>query len=273
MAACAPPAQAIGRALDVLLCFTLEEPELSATELARRLGLHKSTAHRIASYLVARGFLVQDPLTARLRLGLKLVELGSLALRQMDLRREARPHLSVLAARTEESAFLAVRDGDVAVYLDVVESHRTLVLTAYPGRRVALHSSGTGKALLAHLPELEIDRIIRSTGLPRYTANTLADPAALQADLEATRARGYSFDDEETQEGSAGVGAPIRDASGLVVASVSIGAPPSRLQGRLSEIAAAVKETALAVSHALGHRVSHLETHACATAPVESPWR
>ncbi|MBI3977784.1 MAG: IclR family transcriptional regulator [Chloroflexi bacterium] len=245
--------QTVGRALDILLCFSADQPELSATELAQRLGLHKSTAHRIASYLAARGFLLQDRSTARFRPGLKLVELGSLALRQMDLRREGRPHLVALVDRTEETAFLAVRDGDVAVYLDVVESRRALVLTAYPGRRVALHSSATGKALLAHLSEPEIDGIIRSTGLPRYTAKTLADVAALKADLTATRARGYSVDDEETQEGSAGVGAPIRDASGTVAASISVGAPPARLWGRRPEIAAAVKEAARAISRALGY--------------------
>jgi len=246
--------QAVGRALDIMLCFSTEEPELGTTELAQRLGLHKSTVHRIASFLASRGFLIQDGSTAKYRLGLKLVELGSLALRQMDVRRAARPYIRELARRTEESVFLALRDGDVAVYIDIAESPRPISITAYIGRRAPLHCTGTGKVLLANLPESEIDHIIECTGLHRYTANTLTDPYALKQHLATIRTQGYAIDNEENQEGIVGVAAPVLDGAGRVIAAISLAGPSVRLRPRLLEIIAEVKETARTISLALGHR-------------------
>jgi DNA-binding IclR family transcriptional regulator len=240
--------------LDLLLAFSAVDRDLTARELGQRVGLHRSTAHRIATYLAARGFLTQNSSTSRFRLGLRLVELGALAARQTTLRNLARPHLEALAASTSESVFLGVRDHDEVVHLDVIDSTRPgFFLTTQPGRRVPLHSSSTGKALLAWLSDDELRRIVRATGLPRFTQRTLTTGASLSSDLRLVRAHGYAIDDEETQEGAVGVAAPILDSSGSVVAALSLAGPPVRIRNHLDQLAVSVKSTASAISSELGY--------------------
>lgn len=251
----APPAEVrtIGRALDLLLAFSPADRDLSARELGQRVGLHRSTAHRLATYLAARGFLRQDPATLGFRLGRRLVELGSLAVRQSDVRNTARPHLEALARLTGESVFLGVRDGDEAMHLDVVESSRPgFVLTVQPGRRVPLHSSASGKVLLAWLPRAEVEQVVEATGLPRFTAGTLTARDTLLANLEVIRAQGYGLDGEETQEGAVGIAAPIFDGSDAVVASLSLAGPPARIVGQMELLVREVRAAAAAISAELG---------------------
>jgi DNA-binding IclR family transcriptional regulator len=128
-----------------------------------------------------------------------------------------------LAAETKITAHLAVLATDEAVYIDKAEAPGAIRLTTYIGCRAPLHSTGMGKALLAWLPEVEVDRIIASRGLTAYTPRTISSPAALKAELAQVRANGYGVAIEENEPGVCGIGAPIFDHTGHVAAAVNLG--------------------------------------------------
>jgi IclR family acetate operon transcriptional repressor len=203
---------------------------LSLGELAEAVGLPKGTTHRLLSSLVYFNYVQQEPVSRGYRLGFKLVTLGNYLLDQIDLRKVAQPHLLELAQRTEETANLAVLDRDEALYIDKIQlSSSGLHMTSRIGYRAPLHCSAMGKVLLAHQPDAEIDRIIARRGLPRRTAKTITDGAALKTHLHTVRAEGYAMDDEEHSNGVRCVAAPIRDTRGEIVAAISVSAPAVRV--------------------------------------------
>jgi len=154
------PTRAVTRALDILLCFSEERPELSLTEISARLGLSKSTAHRLLAVLQAERFVQRDPVSHTFRLGTRLVELAALASAQSDLPRCALPHLNHLVQDYHETADLAVLDGESLIYLEVVLCSQPVRLAVRPGGRLWLHSTASGKAFLAYLPQERARRLV-----------------------------------------------------------------------------------------------------------------
>ncbi|MFE1382219.1 IclR family transcriptional regulator [Streptomyces sp. NPDC058740] len=195
-------AQAVRRALDVLHCFHDNGPDLSASDLARRLGLSTSTAHRLARTLLGAGFLEQDARTARYRLGPAVTELGRLSYHQRGLHL-AGPELSDLAARTGATADLALRSGPYAV---IVAGG---AVTPKVGLRRPLHSTALGKVLLAWPRAGE-------SGVPA------GEPAAV-------RERGYALDDGESTPGLRTLAVPVLERSGHARFALSVRATPSSL--------------------------------------------
>jgi DNA-binding IclR family transcriptional regulator len=231
--------QAIERAVSILNAFSPEDPELGVTELAERLGLHKSTVHRFMVNLDAAGLVERNPRTGRYRLGLRIFELGGLVMQQMNLWDEALPFLEGLVHDTGETGHLAVLDGGEAIYIERVEARRAL-----------------GKVLLADLPSERVDQIVAERGLAAYTPHTITDPDQLAVELERIRALGYAVDNEEYDEGLRCIGAPVRDHSGHVVAALGIGGPVTRITpDRVDELAELVMTAARGLSRRLGaHR-------------------
>jgi DNA-binding IclR family transcriptional regulator len=246
--------QALDRAVDILNCFQIGQPELNVRDIAERTGLHKSTAHRILMALQHNGLVEQDPRSGRYHLGLQLVKLGEHALQRLDVRMIAHPQLEDLAAQTRETVHLAVLDGDQVVMLDRVEGQHALSTPSLPGRLFPAHSTSLGKAILAGLDDVEVRRLLGSRTLKRHTAKTLQSVDALLDDLRGVRRRGYAVTDEELELGLCTAGAAIRDRSGAVVAAISVGGPTARLRGsRLTAVAEAVKKTAAVISAQLGY--------------------
>lgn len=223
------------------------------SELARRLGLGKSTVHRLLTTLVAEGLVEQDQRTGGYRLGLIMFELGEAVAVHQELHAAAGPVLAHLREQTGESSQVGILDGHEVVYVDRLESAYSLRLFTETGRRVPAHATSSGKVLLAHLPEPDREKVLTAAPLPRFTTHTLVDPDVLRAALVAVREQGWAEAVNEREIGVASVAAPIRDAYGEVVAAVSIGAPIARFRsappGRL---AAALVEAGEAVSRRLG---------------------
>lgn len=239
-------------ALRLLKTFSAEEAELGITELARRLGLAKSTVHRLASSLVAEGFLEQNPADGRYRLGLSLFALGTLVRRRMDVTHQAKPCLDALRDRTGETVHMAVLDGSSIVYLFNIESPHAIRMHSYLGVRMPALCSSEGRALLAFSPPAVVARVLRD-GLVARTGKTVTDTKRLREILEQVRRDGYALDDEESEDGMRSIGAPIRDASGAVVAAVGMGGPVQRLTKRhLRTLIPMVTSTAEAISARLG---------------------
>ena len=240
--------------LDVLECFSSADRELSVVEMAARTGLPRTTVHRIVDSLRAVGFLDQEASRDRYRLGLKLFELGSTALTNLPLYREAPPFVDTLSKLSGEDIHLCVFDGAQMVFVNRSDQvggrpHNTVItMEATP-----CHSTGVGKAALAFQPEAVIERVIRA-GLPRFTGNTIVDPDRLKEELAAIRARGYSIDDCEHEPDLRCVGAPIRNAAGRVFAAISASGPTRRVpHSRVPELAQLVTSHAELLSLRLGY--------------------
>jgi DNA-binding IclR family transcriptional regulator len=245
--------QAIERAVAILGAFSAERPELGVTELAEVLDLHKSTVHRFLVNLERAGLVERIPRSGRYRLGLRLFELGSLVIQQMNLWDEALPFLEALVRESGETGHLAVLDGGEAIYVERVETRRALRIPSAMGRGYPVHATSLGKVLLTYQPESRVREIIAERGLPRFTRNTIADPEALLTELTVVRQQGYAIDDEEYDEGLRCIGAPIMDHTGQVVAALGIGGPVTRVTPeRVPELARLVKLAAKGLSHRLG---------------------
>ncbi|GGQ95609.1 IclR family transcriptional regulator [Kitasatospora griseola] len=218
-----PPAgaQAVHRALGLLHCFHDNGPDLSASELARRMGLSVSTAHRLARTLVVTGFLDQDERTARYRLGPAVAELGQLTFHQRGLHL-AGPELDQLARRTGATADLAIRSGPHAV---ILVGGSVLPSTGL-GLRRPLHSTALGKVLLAWPASTESPP---PGPLPAYTDRTLTDPADLDAELALTRERGYALNDGESAPGIRTLAVPVLDATRTARFALALRSTPAHL--------------------------------------------
>ena len=265
--------QVVDRVVDILEAFLWLGPQLGVSELSRALGLKKATTHRLLGSLRRRDFVAQDPITRRYRLGIKLWELGSQATSQVAWVDRAKPFLQQLTDQTGETTHLAVLDDGEVLYIDKVESTRSLRMPSQVGRRLPAHCTGVGKALLAHLPAVDVASIVARRGMASYTPRTITDPDALQADLTEVRRRGYSVDDEEIEEALRCIGAPVRDHSGRVVAAVSIAGPASRLPSSdVSRLGELVLAGARQISTALGCPPQYLDLpHPDGAARVRPP--
>lgn len=217
--------RAVERALDVLMCFSSQTPELSMTQISEMIGINKSTVHRLLATLEGKRFVERDAVTGLYRPGIRLFQMAFLTLEHNDLRRLAAPFLHNLCDQFRENVNLSVLDGTDVVYLDVIESPQRVKLAATPGQRLPAFCTASGKAILAFLPEEKI-RDILAHGIPRYTEKTLTTEEAFLEDMRCTRERGYAISEQEFEDGINAIAAPICDQP---IASVSIAGPAYRL--------------------------------------------
>ena len=215
-------------AVRVLKAFSEEEPEIGISTLAKRLKLAKSTAHRLATTLLAEGLLEQNLENGRYRLGIELFALGALVRRRLTVSTQALPFLHELREKTDETVHLAILDGTSIIYLFNLESNQAIRVRSYIGVRKPAFCTSEGLVLLAHSAPDVVGRVIKE-GLVARTLNTNTSSAALLKVLEQIRVEGFSMDDEESEAGMRGIAAPVRDLSGQVVAAISVGGPTQRL--------------------------------------------
>jgi IclR family KDG regulon transcriptional repressor len=244
----------VQRAIDILNLFKSQSPELGTTEIARALGLHKSTTASLIYTLEANGFLSQNPTTRKYRLGLQVVERAFAMLDQFEVRQIAYPHLRALRDEWNETVNLAILDGFEVVYVERMLGTKALGMRSEVGRREPVHSTALGKALIACMPNEKVKELIKSSGLPVMTSKTITDPERLLAELEQVREQGYAVDDEENEIGGRCVGVPIFDHTGQAAAAVSISAPTARFPlSDVPQAGAMVVKTAKAISRELGY--------------------
>jgi DNA-binding IclR family transcriptional regulator len=211
--------KSVATALDLLDCFA-EDEELGVSEVARRLGVAKSTAHRLLTTLATRDIIEQNAETGRYRLGLHLFELGDLAVSRLRLRKASMGVLEELREITGWTVHLAVADGPETLYLERFATLRGMRAMDQFRRRWPAHATASGKVMAAFNPSLAEARI--EAGLPRFTPQTITDVAAFRRELAATRNRGFAVARQELMSRLASVAAPVLDSRGLATASVSI---------------------------------------------------
>ena len=197
--------------------------------LSAETGLPPSTAFRILAAAADNGLVERLP-GAAYRLGPRLLALAAEMRAALDLRAEARPVMEWLCDQIEETVNLTVREGEEVVYVERVMPRRTLRVEQVVGSRAPLHTTAVGKLMLGDGGHEAVEAYARSTGLPRYTANTRTDLASLWRDIRDSLGRGYALDDEEAELGVGCIGTVVRDHGGTVVAGISVSAPIERRQ-------------------------------------------
>jgi IclR family transcriptional regulator, KDG regulon repressor len=238
----------VGNAARLLKQFSSSERELGVTELAGRLGIGKSTVHRLLATLQAEQFVEQDPESGRYRLGLAIFELGAAASASTTLHQAVLMPMAALRVRTGETVHAAVLDGRQVVYVERLESPHTLRLFLEVGRRNDAHSTATGKCLLAHLDEARLTQLLDGWQLAAKTPHTVTDPTELRQQLRQVRKQGYAHNLHESEVGILSVAAPIRDARGETIAALGVAGPAPRMEGTLDNITRGVVEAAAMAS-------------------------
>ena len=224
----------VTNALRVMEALADAEDSIAVTEVAQRLGLAPSTAHRILATLAAEGMAVRVPSLRRYRAGPGLARLARRSLQdKVRLVDAGRPALGRMAAESGETSQLTVLDGWDTVAIDHVDSMQPVIVHHPAGSRVPAHATAVGQAILAHLPEVAA-RIARE-GLVAHTPRTIVDEATFLAELATIRHRGYAINVGQLHPETAGVAAAIVDASGVVVGSIGISGPRRRI-GRVAQL-------------------------------------
>lgn len=245
--------QSFSKMMDILSCFSTVDRSLSLAQIAQTAGQPRATAHRMLSALKEIGFIEQDARSGSYGLGIRLFELGSLALANMDLVREAKPFMDRLSRLTSESVHLGVFDGYSVVVVEREEPQERAVRSLVGAESAPAYCTSVGKAILAFQRPEVVDRIIEA-GLKPFTASTHTTAEALRGDLAAIRARGYSIDEGEHQLWVRCVGAPVRNSAGQVFAAVSVTGSAERVTlERTAQLAAMVMQTADSISRHLGY--------------------
>ena len=201
------------------------------SDLSRKAGIHKSTAHDILHTLCHHDLVEQDPVTKRFRLGPGLLELGAHVRDRLDIRRVSRPHLAALARATGETVFLGTFDGDHVMIVDKEESPHDLKITSPVGRRIPYCAGAFGKVFLTAMPPAERDRLLRHRPLRSFTLRSVTNSAAYARELARVRRDGFALDDEEYLDGVRAAAAPIVNAGGCVVGALCAVGLKARLRG------------------------------------------
>lgn len=245
--------QAIERALSILFAFTPDRPHLRIPELAAELGLNKSTLYRLLHALSAVNLVRRDEDTGGYGLGPAVLDLAGCFLSTVDLGANARPFLETLASECGETVNLALLDGSDVIRVDNVKGSKTPQLVSQWGLRMPVYCSASGKALLIDHSDEQIKQIFLGSHPKARTEQTIIEADEFVRRMAQWRKQGWTLNDEESEVGIRVIGAPIRDFTGSIVASVSVSAPAFRLDEKtIPGLAKAVVACAGEISASMG---------------------
>jgi DNA-binding IclR family transcriptional regulator len=242
---------ALERGLLILEFLAQSRRGVTLSQLTRKLQLPRSTGHALLLTYQRTGYVQRCEKTGRYCLGFRLQALANLALGGTSLRTQAAPYLRQLMTDTGLAVHLAVMEDGEAIVIDRIEAPGTLHLATWIGKRMGLHCTALGKALISEFPPDMLDELIRKQGLMRHNENTIASRRALRLACENVQKLGYAIDDEEEEIGVRCIGAPVRDSSGEVVAAISISGTKAQLE-KIPAKAAQVMNAAAALSRQIG---------------------
>ena len=239
--------QSLERGLAVVRALGGENAELGLSEVARATGLSRAAARRFLLTLVELGYVRVE--NGRFSLRPRVLELGYAYLSGLGLPEVAQPHMEALVARVNESSSISVLDDTEIVYVVRVPTRRIMAITLAVGTRLPAYATSMGRVLLAGLSRAELDARLDGMELRPLTAHTVADVAELRARLDRVREQGWATVDQELEEGVRSAAAPVRDATGRVVAALNVSAHASRtsMQALRRDILPLLLETAAAI--------------------------
>lgn len=246
--------QTLDRALDVIELLATAKEGLGVTEIGNKIGLHKSTVHRLLGTLSERGYVEKNPKNNSYKLGLKFMEISGLFLKQLELKTEALPFMRKLAEIVGQPVHLAILEGTDVVYIEKVELVNSIRMYSQIGRRVPAHCSAIGKVLLAGCDEPGLSRIIGNLTFERFTEHTLVTAEQLRKEIAQVASDGWALDNEEHENGIRCIAAPVYDYTRKVIAAVSVSGENRIIHpDRDREIAGYVMKTAAEISARMGY--------------------
>jgi DNA-binding IclR family transcriptional regulator len=220
---------AVDRASRIMLMLSTDARGMTLAEIASATGWHKSSIHKIVITLIRHGFLERNESTKRYMLGIELVRCGQSVLNNLHSNNSAKLFLQELADYSKETATLAILRGTKMVIVDVVESPGELRVSPPIGTMDSVTAKSNGKAVLAFLPEDQVDEIIKKEGLPANTWNSITKEKLYRSELFSVREQGYAVDSEEFQDGISAVSAPVFNSEGHALGTLSIVGPAFRM--------------------------------------------
>lgn len=251
-----PIIQAVERALKILDLFDEQDMELKITDISERMQLHKSTVHSLLKTLQVHGYIDQNTENGKYRLGMKLFERGNFVIHGLDIRKVAKRYLVDLSMKTGQTTHLVILDDKEGVYIDKVEGPLATILYSRIGRRIPIHSSGVGKALVAWKSEKELQSILDGYHYVAQTSKTITNERDFRKELEKIREQGYAIDNQENEPGVRCIAVPIRNHQGHVIAAVSISTLVSRVDDQeLEHFLQLLKEAANEMSEQMGYGI------------------
>ncbi len=248
---------ALEKGLALLEMLTESAGGLTVSEFVRRSGLPKSSVHCLVITLARCGFVRRCESSHRFVLNLKLLPMANTALIQTETFEQATPHLNALMRTTLLTTHMAIFDQGESVLVGKVVYPGSLPMPTWPGKRMHMHCTAMGKAMLANLGTAELDELINKHGLPRHNENTIASPRKLKPELDKIRNIQWALSDEEYAIGLRCIAAPIFDHVGGVFGAVSLSGTVSQITGdNCTSLAEKVKKAASAITLSLKSRWS-----------------
>jgi IclR family pca regulon transcriptional regulator len=251
--------QSLERGLAILAAFRSGRPLIGVSDLAREIGLSRSTTHRYIATLAGLGYLQQDGATRKYRLGPRVLDLGFSAINSMDLREVAAPHLQQLSDETGHTVNMAVLDGPEIVYIERCRTSRAgqrdIDLNLHVGSRLPAYCTSMGKVLLAGLAPETLRAVLKQTQLHQRGPNTLTQKADLLAELARVREQGRAVNNEELAYGLRSIAVPVRAQSGEVVAAINLAVHRTMVSfdALLARFAPPLERTAAEISARIGY--------------------
>jgi IclR family KDG regulon transcriptional repressor len=244
--------RSVERALDILLCFSREDPTRSLTQIAESVHMSKTTVHRLLTTLENKRFITRDKASGLYRLGFRFIEMAALVLQDVELHRWAHPYLQRLSAEFGETVDLSILDGSQVIYLEVIESPQRVKIAAAVGQRLPAYFTASGKALLAYLPEEHVKKII-AENLADSSDHGSVSILEMLADLRGIAERGYAVSEQEYEEAINAVAVPIFDAEKHPIASIAVVGPSYRLtKERLPLLGDSLRKMTEVISNEVG---------------------
>lgn len=244
--------RAVERAFDIIEVFTIRDSELTLQEISERTGLALATVHRSVQTMIHRGYIEQDPISGKYRLGMEFVKLGGMVIQRIDLTRIATPFLQELSKKTEQNVNMSIYDKGEALCLVNVESFHNFQLGIKVGQRLPIYAGGLSKVIMAYLPNQELS-ILFSDERKTFTSYTISQEEKLRKELDEIRKRGYAWSEGELALGVAALAAPIYNYENRAVAGISISGPEHYFtKNKMDSYITELLETAALISKELG---------------------
>jgi DNA-binding IclR family transcriptional regulator len=242
--------ETLAKSIRVINFVAEQEAPVGVREIAKAVGINSSTTSRILKTFKKAGFVDQDPINSKYKLGMRVFELGIKWQKSYELRDLMRPTLESMVRITKETAALSILDNGERVCIERVETPHSIRTSLYIGKREPIHISASGKAMMAYIPEDELEWIIAEKGLPRFTAKTITDPKVLKKELHKIRNRGYAIDSGESEIDVRCVAAALIRKPDTVVGSISICTPEYRVNSsRIKKWGKLIKDTCESASN------------------------
>jgi IclR family acetate operon transcriptional repressor len=246
--------KSLEKAFQILELFSRGKHLLTFSDIRKLTKMPIASLYRFLSTLSGAGYLEYEPSTKQYSLGSKLIFLGTLALEGLDIVKISAPYMETLKEKTGETVTLFVRRGFRKICVSKVESDYSVRYTAKVGQPNYLHVGASGKVLLLGLKKEMLDALEKETGFPRMTDQTITSRSELETTLEKVRVDGYAVSSGERQEGSAGIGVPVYDFNGEVVASLNISLPAERLSSEKTDVwVNLLRDAGMAISKKMGY--------------------